>query len=123
MRAERRPTVGRDQRLVLRCRSGSSLKTAEGVTKGLEAAGVDEDTSEGMGALSGGAVGGGVAAGTAIGGAALWGAEIGELWSCRFGARRRGGCGGWHGGMVGRKTFLKTNIKENVCLLGLRRLR
>ena len=54
-------------------------KTAEGVTKGLEAAGVDEDTSEGLGALSGGAVGGGVAAGTAIGGAALLGAEIGEL--------------------------------------------
>ena len=54
-------------------------KTTEGVTKGLELAGVDEDTSEGLGALSGGAVGGGVAAGTAIGGAALMGAEIGEL--------------------------------------------
>lgn len=57
----------------------AGAKSAEGVTKGLEAAGVDEDTSEGMGALSGGAVGGGVAAGTAIGGAALLGAEIGEL--------------------------------------------
>ena len=56
-----------------------TAQVAEGVTKGLEAAGVDEDTSEGLGALSGGAVGGGVAAGTAIGGAALMGAEIGEL--------------------------------------------
>ena len=54
-------------------------KTTEGVTKGLEGIGVDQNVSEGVGAITGGAVGGGVAAGTAIGGAALLGAEIGEL--------------------------------------------
>jgi hypothetical protein len=54
-------------------------ESAKGVTKGLEALGVDENASEAIGSATGGAVGGGVAAGVAIGGAALLGAEIGEL--------------------------------------------